>query len=126
MTRPAIRHHESASATPTQPVQGVTGPAIGAWVHSGEAYAKAWLAWQQEVLRFWGSRLQWDGQVSAAFAKCRTLGEFAEVQQDWAMSTARDYFEELTRLAQVGANLVPSWVPCAAARPEGPAPHPID
>jgi hypothetical protein len=126
MTKPAMRHHEPESPAPSQPMQGQSNPLSDIWVHNWEAYAKAWLSWQQEVLRFWGARLQWDGQVSGAFAKCRTMSELAEIQQDWAMSTARDYAEELTRLAQAGANLVPSWMPGAAPHPETPPTRPVD
>lgn len=111
MTKPAMRHHEPESATSFHPVQRLTGPMIEAWVHNSEAYAKACLAWQEEVLRFWGSRLQWDGRVTEAFAKCKTLSEIAEVQRSWATEAAQEYFDEATRLTQLAAKCVPSWIP---------------
>lgn len=92
---------------PTDP----NGRFIEALMHGSEAYTKAVLAWQTELLRFLGSRLQWDGRVGEALAQCKTLAELAEVQRDWAMSTAQDYFEELNRLTRLGAKIIPSWLP---------------
>lgn len=124
MSKQATSHHKQASATAAPPTADLTGRAFEAWIHGGEAYVRAWLAWQQEVLCFFGSRLRWDGQVSAALSKCRTLSEVAEVQQDWAISTARDYLDEINRLMVAGARLVPSWMPDAAPRPD--ASHRVD
>ncbi len=122
MTKPSAQHVSWPSAS----IQGINGPMIEALVHSGEAYAKAWLAWQEEVCRFFGSRLQWDGRVAAALAKCRSLDELAEIQQDWAMTAARDYVDEMGRLTQIASSLVPAWLPSAAPRPASPRSHPID
>lgn len=108
--------HAAEMARPGQPFATQSGPMIDALLHGSEAYAKAALAWQQEVLRFMGSRLQWDGRAGEALGKCRTLTEVAEVQRDWAMSAAQDYFEEANRLIQLAAKLVPSWMPSPVHR----------
>lgn len=126
MTRLSTVHRISEPAAQSQPMTGVAGSMVDAFMHSSEAYTRAWLAWQEEVLRFLGSRLQWDGKVSAAFAKCRTVAELAEIQQDWALRTARDYFDEVGRLMQRAAHLVPSWMPSAARPPDVPRSHPVD
>jgi hypothetical protein len=122
MTKPSPQHFGSPSGS----IHGVNGPMIDALMHSGEAYAKACLAWQEEVCRFLGSRLQWDGRVTAALAKCRSLTELAEIQQDWARTTAQDYVEEVGRLTQIASSLVPAWLPRAAPRPASPQSRPID
>ncbi len=111
-----------SSTQPFASMAEMNGPVLEALMHSGEAYAKACLAWQEEVCRFFGSRLQWDGRVSAALAKCRTLTELAEIQQDWAKTAAQDYFDEVGRLTQIASGFVPSWLPSA----ERPRSHPAD
>ncbi len=64
--------------------------------------------------------------MSAAVAKCRTLTELAEIQQDWVMTAAQDYFDEANRLAQIASSFVPSWLPGAAPRPEIQRTRPTD
>ncbi len=125
MTKSSAQHRVPDSTLPFGATAAMNGPMLEALMHSGEAYTKACLAWQQEVYRFLGSRLNWDGRVTAALAKCRTLSELAEVQQDWAMTAARDYFDEANRLAQIASSFVPSWLPCAAPRSETPRSRPI-
>lgn len=111
MSKHSVPHHNPGSSQTFRPARVPTGPMVEAWLHSGEAYAQACLACQQEVLRFLGSRLQWDSRVTEAFAKCKTLSEVADVQRSWAMETAQEYFDEATRLTQLAAKCVPSWIP---------------
>ena len=126
MTNPSAQNRPAQMAMPFATVTAINGPMIDALMHSGEAYAKACLAWQEEVCRFFGSRLQWDGRVSAALAKCRTFSELAEIQQDWAVTAARDYFDEASRLTQIASSFMPAWLPDAAPRPATPRSRPID
>ncbi len=116
MSKQSTAHRAPDMPTPFPPVAALNGQFVEAFMHTGEAYAKACVEWQQEILRFMGSRLQWDGRVGEALAKCKTVSEIAEVQRDWAMSTAQEYFDEANRLAQLATRLVPSWMPSAAHR----------
>lgn len=127
MTKQSAAYDAPEARLSFQPMTALHGPFFEALIHTGQAYAAACLEWQQEVLRFAGSRLQWDGKVGEALAKCRTPSEVVEVQRDWAMSTAQEYFDEANRLAQIATKFVPSWMPSPArhhgveARPESHA-----
>ena len=71
-------------------------------------------------MRFINDRLQWDSRIGEALAGCKTFGDFAEMQKNWMMTTAQDYFEEVNRLVQFGWKLLPSVSPPAAVAPEHP------
>jgi hypothetical protein len=111
--------HAADTLRAALPPEALNGRFLEALMHGSEAYTKAILAWQTELLRFLGSQLQWDGRVGEALAKCRTLAEVAEVQRDWAMTAARDYVDELDRLTQLAAKIVPSWMPVTVHRAGG-------
>ena len=113
--------HAADTLEAAVPPEALNDRFIEALMHGSEAYTKAVLAWQTELLRFLGSRLQWDGRVGEALAQCRTPVEVAELQRDWAMTAARDYFDEINRLTQLAAKIVPSWMPAAVHRDGGPA-----
>ena len=77
----------------------------GFW-QAGEAYTKACADWQQELTRFTSARLEECRELQQALAKCRTMGDVAKLQQEWAMVAARAYITEATRLAGIFAKLV--------------------
>lgn len=124
MTKQSTTHRGTADTQlPFPPLPALEGSFLHALIHNGEAYAKACLEWQQEVLRFASSRLQWDGQVGDALAKCKTFEDVAEVQKNWAMTTAQDYFNEANRLVQIATKCIPSWMPCVAPGHGGSKPE---
>jgi hypothetical protein len=85
------------------------------FMRTGETCVRACVAWQGEFSRFVASRLESDGEVGKALASSTTLTEAAELQRDWLQSTAQDYFDEMTRLSQLGAKMAPAWmIPFAA------------
>ncbi len=117
-------HHASpTTATPFQPMAMFSNPVLGTWTHVGEAYAKACLAWQEQVFRFANERLRWDQDVLQSLANCKTFGDVVEVQKNWMMATAQDYFEEANQLAQLTYKFLPSLLPAAIiAKEETPRP----
>lgn len=116
MTQQSAAYRAAEPTHPFAPGSALNGSLLSVFTNTGEAYAKAWLEWQQELMRFVSSRLQWDGRVGEALAKCKTLSDVVEVQKDWAMTTAQDYFDEVSRLTQIATKCVPSWMPLATAR----------
>lgn len=114
MSKASTAHHATEAPLRFPSLPAWDGSFFDVLIHSGEAYAKACLEVQQEVLRFAGTRLKWDGQVGEALAKCKNLGDFAEVQRSWVMATAQDYFDEANRLTQLAAKCIPSYLPSTA------------
>lgn len=106
------------------PISLTNGPMLDGFMRSSQGWAKASLDWQQEVMRFVDARLRVDEQLGTAMAACKNLGDLAEVQRNWAMATAQDYFEETQRLAQIMAKAMPSWP--AAAPADQPSKHKAD
>jgi hypothetical protein len=118
MTMHPLRRERSDFATPFDPFGVLNASAFDAAIRAGETYGKAWLAWQQELLKFISNRLVWDSRVSEALAGCKTPADVAEVQKDWLMTTAQDYFDETTRLFQFAWKLVPSVLPPLPTAPD--------
>ena len=114
MTKPSTAHRAADAPLPLPPLPVWDASFFNALIHGGEAYAKTCLELQQELLRFAGTRLKWDGQVNDALARCKNFADFAEVQKSWLMTTAQDYFDEVNRLTQIAARCIPSYLPFTA------------
>jgi hypothetical protein len=82
------------------------GELTAALGQAGEAYTKAWLDWQREVMRFVGARLDQDRLTQESLTECRSLADLTKAQADWTLRTARDYLDESTRLTQIASQLV--------------------
>ncbi len=113
MSKQSTAHRTLDTSAVLAPMAALNGSFMNAFVHAGEAYAQACLEWQQEILRFVGSRFQCDGRVGEALAKCKTAGDIAEVQKNWLMAAAQEYSDEANRLTQIATKFVPSWMPSA-------------
>jgi hypothetical protein len=81
-------------------------PMSTAFWQTGEAYTQAFVEWQQELGRFTRERLEKNRELHSQLTKCRTMGEVAKVQQDWALAAARAYIDEANQLAQVWGKLL--------------------
>jgi len=123
MTSAPGRHGDADTAAPFHPLAAFSGPVLDNLMRTGEAYAKACLAWQEEILRFVGARVECARDAGESLAKCESPGDFAELQKTWMMTAAQDYFEGANRLAQLTYKLLPSWLPPAVIAEEKP--HPI-
>ena len=72
---------------------------------TGEVCLKAYLDWQQEVARFVAARLEQDRRTQQSLAVCRNAGDVLKLQQDWALSAIRDYYDEADRLTQIASRI---------------------
>lgn len=97
----------------------LNGPIVDAVVRTTESYGKAYLAWQEEILRFAATRLQRDSELGQALANTRSWADAAKLQQEWTASTIRDYTNETTRLfeiaADAGSKITESSLPATSA-----------
>jgi hypothetical protein len=116
MTKLHTQHEPPELPMAIHPLAQFNGPAEAA-LKAGETYAKAWLAWQEEIMKFASNRLQWDSRVCEALTKCKSFGDVCEVQKNWLMSTGQDYFEESNRLARFAWGFLPLLVPPAVVTP---------
>jgi hypothetical protein len=101
--------------------QGVpSNPMFAAWNEAGSAYLKACAAWQQEMSRFIGARVEADVTAQKSLAGCRNLADAAKLQQEWAASTVNDYFNEMGRLAEIASRCMPGCQAASGVTKEAP------
>lgn len=117
MTKHAIHNIDSSARAPWEGLTTWNGTFATALGRAGAVYTKAWLEWQQELVRFAGTRLEDDRLVQESLSECRDLGAMTKAQQDWALKAASDYFEEATRLAQIASRF--ALIACEAGRGGG-------
>jgi len=98
-----------------EPLTAWNGAVLRNVTEAAQVYAKGGFEFQQEVLRFLGSRLQWDSKVGQALAACKTVGEVAEMQKDWLEETTKEYVDEAGQLFRLGSKLATQWMAPLAA-----------
>jgi hypothetical protein len=108
----------SRTSDPFQGLSVLSNPVLAAWGEAGTSYLKACAAWQQEMSRFIGARVEADVTAQKSLASCRSLADAAKLQQEWAAATVNDYFNEIGRLVEI----VSSCVPCSQADASATAP----
>jgi hypothetical protein len=96
-----------------------TNPMMGAWGDAGGTCLRACVAWQQEVSRFFGARIEADIAAQKSLVECRNLADAAKLQQDWLATAVNDYVNEAGRLVEI----MSSCVPAAQAAPEPSRPR---
>jgi hypothetical protein len=74
---------------------------LGAWGEAGSTYLKACAAWQQELSRFFGARIEADIAAQRSLAECRNLADAAKLQQEWAATAVNDYVNEAGRMIEI-------------------------
>ena len=107
----------SRTSDPFQGLSVLSNPVLSAWGEAGTSYLKACAAWQQEMSRFLGTRVEADVTAQKSLASCRSLADAAKLQQEWAATTVNDYFNEIGRLVEI----VSSCVPCGQVAASTPA-----
>ena len=68
---------------------------------SGQAYAKIFTAWRDEMVGFTEKRLQADLDTARAFYGCQSWAEMLELQQGWLKQAVENYAEENNRLLEI-------------------------
>jgi hypothetical protein len=109
----------SRTSDPFQGMSMLSNPMMAAWGEAGVSYLKTCAAWQQEMSRFLGARVEADVTVQKSLASCRSLADAAKLQQEWAATTVNDYFNEIGRLVEIASNCVPGGQAATPGR-EGP------
>jgi len=110
MTKPASRVPGADIIAAFGPLTTLNGAVLRNLTEATQAYTKGCFEFQQEVLRFLGSRLQWDSKVGQALAACTTVGEVAEMQKDWLEATTKEYLDEAGQLFRLGSKLATQWM----------------
>ena len=88
------------------------GSALGAVTHAGQAYVNGLAALNQEMASFLQARLRRDIELGEALARCRTLADATDVQNEWLKRTTEDYASESQKLMELGSGLMrESWMP---------------
>jgi hypothetical protein len=106
MERQAVRQDHnptSESLAPGAAAAFLNGPVLGAVARGGEAYGRALLGWQNELLRFAEGRLRADTDLGRSLVGCRDWAEVARLQQSWLSATLQDYVDEVGRLFRLAA-----------------------
>jgi hypothetical protein len=94
-----------SGAPPLPFAVGNLGPVIETAARTSSAYSKAYLAWQDEILRFTSTRLQRDAEFGTELLKCDKWADAARLQQTWVTATVEDYVSEANRLFELATNL---------------------
>lgn len=84
---------------------GHLGPMIEVAARTGNACGRAYLAWQDELLRFTSTRLRRDAEFGSNLLKCDKWEDAARLQQSWVASTVDDYVSEANKLFELAASL---------------------
>jgi len=99
------RNEIPESLRPTAAAAFLNGPMFGAVARGGEAYSRALLGWQNELLRFAGARLRTDTEFGRSLVGCRDWMEAARLQQSWLNAAVQEYVEEAGRLLRLATSL---------------------
>ena len=84
---------------------GNLAPVIEVAARTGSACSRAYLAWQDEVLRFTSARLQRDAELGTNLLKCDKWADAARLQQSWMTEAVEDYVSQVNRLFELAAHL---------------------
>jgi hypothetical protein len=94
-------------------------PLLDMMVIGGETCARAFLAYQQELLRFAAARLQSRAELGSSLAQSRDWFEAAAVQQRWLSAAMADWARETQRLLQMSSDLAVEHAHQAEQRAHG-------
>lgn len=81
------------------------GPVFEVAARTGSAYSTAYLAWQDEILRFTSARLERDAEFGTNLLKCDKWADAARLQQSWVTAAVEDYVNEANKLFALATNL---------------------
>lgn len=103
MTKHATHDDGLSAPQPWAGLMAWNGNFATALAEASAAYTQACLEWQQELVRFVGTRLDQDRQTQESLTDCHDLADLAKAQQDWATKATRDYLSEATRMTQLAS-----------------------
>jgi hypothetical protein len=89
MAKQTQSENESDRPIPSSLVFDLGRPALDAMARTTEWYAKTFLSWQGEIMRFASER----------------LGSASKLQQDWTVSMLNEYADETHRLVRIAVGM---------------------
>ena len=104
---------------PFDPSQAVG--AIEPLLQAGNKWLEGWMAVGSEILEFSRARLDHSLEIGKAMSRTSKIEEAMDLQADYARTALRDYFNEASKLADLGtrAMLDSLWAWQGAAKAEG-------
>jgi hypothetical protein len=100
---------------PTRGLEQFNGAALSAWLGANEAYGKMCSAVSREFQQFVNARMDVDSRYMRSLSECQDLTEMAKAHQNWAMTTTRDYLDEVAKLWRMTSELSAGCMPLLPA-----------
>jgi hypothetical protein len=91
-------------------MQGMTQPLAAAMAECSEVCTKSFAEWQEEIARFAQARMQRNGEVAEAAARCRDVNDFIGLQQEWLKTASQDYLQETARIMGLASRMTQDWM----------------
>ena len=82
------------------------GPLVEVASQAFGRYVEGMAELNQEMTRFVAARLRHDAEFGHALSACQSVGQAAQMQQDWVKKAADDYVAEARKLGEIGQKLV--------------------
>ncbi len=95
-----VKRGETQVTAAFDPSQALTG--IEPIFQAGNKLLETWMAVGSEILEFSRLRLDRNLEVGKAIARSSSIDEAIELQTDHARSTVREYFNEASKIADLG------------------------
>jgi len=95
-----VKRGETQVSAAFDPSQALTG--IEPMFQAGNKLLETWMAVGSEILEFSRLRLDRNLEVGKAIARSSSIDEAIELQTDHARSTVREYFNEASKIADLG------------------------
>ncbi len=95
-----VKRGETQVTAAFDPSQALTG--IEPIFQAGNKLLETWMAVGSEILEFSRLRLDRNLEVGKAIARSGSIDEAIELQTDHARSTVREYFNEASKIADLG------------------------
>jgi hypothetical protein len=83
----------------------LNSPVFDSFARTSEAYSRAWLAWQRELLDFASLQLHSGAELGQALVQTRDPMDLARLQQEWIASTVQAYADEANRLMRLATSM---------------------
>lgn len=95
-----VKRGETQVSAALDPSQALAG--IEPIFQAGNKLLETWMAVGSEILEFSRLRLDRNLEVGKAIARSSSIDEAIELQTDHARSTVREYFNEASKIADLG------------------------
>src|SRR5450759_1766515 len=99
-----VREDESSTSIMQLPWAAAFNSAtLGGLTRTTETCNRAYVNWQQEMVRSTTNRWQSDSQIGQQLLSCKNWVDMAKMQGEWASSMMHDYLDEANRMSPLAA-----------------------